>query len=512
MDRRGFLTHLTRSAFLCAVAPGDWRVVQRPRFAENPFSLGVASGDPTVDACVIWTRLAPEVFAPLGGMDGRRTNVRWEVAHDDAFARVVRQGSYTAAPELGYSVHVDVTGLEAARWYHYRFMAGEAVSAVGRLRTAPSNASAAGTLDFAFASCQHWEQGLFTAYQHMADEDLDLVFHLGDYIYEYAGQDRVRTHHGFEVVTVDDYRSRYGQYKSDPALQAAHARCPWLVTWDDHEVDNNYADLVGENVFESEEQMRLRRAVAYQAWWEHQPVRVPRARSWADLTIRRALPWGSLAHLWVLDTRQYRSDQSCGDRNSVVPCGNWADPSRTILGDEQERWLVDGMGASPARWQVLAQQVMMAPFDAEPGDEVLTSMDQWSGYPVARDRLLSAIAGVAPGRTVVIAGDIHSNWVNDLRSGFDRPDRPVVGAEFVGTSISSGGDGEDHPERVERAMGDNPHLYWQNSRRGYVRCRVSPDEWLTDYRTVEYVSRAGAPIQTPTRWRLDAGHPGIQRV
>lgn len=511
MDRRRFLTDLSRYAFLCAAVPSDWRVVQRPRFADDPFSLGVASGDPTPDRCVIWTRLAPDAFAPLGGMDGTRTNVQWEVAHDDGFSRIVRQGTYTASPELGYSVHVDVEGLDPDRWYHYRFMSNDAVSTVGRLRTAPSPGSAT-QLDFAFASCQNYEQGCFTAFEHMADEDLDLVAHLGDYIYEYAAREGVRQHYGFEITSVEDYRARYAQYKLDPALQRVHAQCPWLVTWDDHEFDNNYAGLDGENLFESEEQMHVRRAAAYQAWWETQPVRVPRARSWADLTIRRAVPWGSLAHLWVLDTRQYRSDQACGDRTKSVPCGDWADPSRTMLGDAQERWLIDGMARSDARWQVLAQQVMMGPFDADPGADVFTSMDQWSGYPVARDRLLSQIAGVAPGRTVVITGDIHSNWVNDLRSSFDRPDRPVVATEFVGTSIASGGDGVEQPERVTAALPDNPHLHWQNSRRGYVRCRVTPAEWVTDYRTVPFVSRAGAPIETPTRWRCEAGRPGVERI
>ncbi len=511
MDRRSFLSDISRYAFLCAAVPGDWRVVRRPIFQVDPFALGVASGDPSSDACMIWTRLAPEPFAPFGGMDGTRTSVRWEVATDETFQRVVRQGSYVAAPELGYSVHVDVPGLEPGRWYHYRFMANDAVSAVGRLRTAPDRGQNE-DLNFAFASCQNWEQGHFTAYEHMATEDLDLVAHLGDYIYEYAGRDRVRRHHGFEIVTVDDYRNRYAQYKSDPALQAAHAICPWIVTWDDHEVDNNYAGLVGENVFESEEQMYLRRAAAYQAWWEHQPVRVPRVRSWADLTIRREVEWGGLAHIWVLDTRQYRSDQSCGDRTQAVPCGDWGDPSHTLLGDAQERWLVDGMARSRSRWHVLAQQVMMAPFDADPEQGVVTSVDQWSGYPVARDRLLSAIAGTAPGRTVVITGDIHSNWVNDLRSGFQRPDRPVVATEFVGTSISSAGDGQEQPERVTLALPDNPHLHWQNSRRGYVRCRVTPTDWTTHYRTVDYVSRPGAALNTPTMWRCEYGRPGVQRA
>lgn len=512
LDRRTFLSDLPRYAFLCAGVPNVWRVTSRPRLADDPFALGVASGDPLPDRCVIWARLAPSPLEPLGGMDGVRAVVGWEVAHDEGFGRVVRSGRYTAAPELGYSVHVDVEGLEPDRWYFYRFQLPDGASPVGRLRTAPAPASDT-RLEMAVASCQHWEQGHYTAYEHMAREEIDLVAHLGDYIYETATiEGRVRAHHGMEIMTVDDYRARYAQYKSDPALQAAHALCPWIVTWDDHEVDNNYADLVGENRWESTEQMRTRRAAAYQAWWESQPVRVPRARSWADLNIQRSFRWGRTATLRVLDTRQHRSDQACDDGNDPVPCGEWADPSRTMLGSAQERWLVDGLARDTARWQVVAQQVMMAPFDRDPGPDAFVSMDQWSGYPVARDRLLQEIAGRAPGRTVVLTGDIHSNWVNDLRAGFDRPDRPVVAAEFVGTSISSSGDGADSYEVVQEAMSDNPHLHWQNGRRGYMRCSVGPDRWTTGYRTVDYVSRPGAPIRTATRWRLEHGRPGMEQV
>jgi len=511
LDRRTFLHDLSRYALACAATPAPWRATRRPRLAGDPFVLGVASGDPTPDACVLWTRLAPSPFEPLGGMDGLPVVLGWEVAHDEGFSRVVDRGRVTCAPELGYSAHVDVRGLEPDRWYFYRFTLPEGGSPVGRLRTTPAP-GARRPLDFAFVSCQHWEQGLFTAFDHLAAEEVSLVAHLGDYIYETAAyQDRVRAHHLFEVVTVEDYRSRYAQYKSDPALRAAHAACPWIVTWDDHEVDNNYAGLVGENEFESEEQMRLRRAAGYQAWWEHQPVRVPRARSWADLSITRSLDWGALARFWVLDTRQYRSDQACGDRTQPVPCGTWSDPSRGLLGEDQERWLTTGMRAAPSTWQVLAQQVMMAPFDRAPGEPVSVSMDQWSGYPVARDRLLAALAE-RPGRTVVITGDIHANFVNDLRSGFDRPDRPVVATEFVGTSISSGGDGGDAWDFVARVAPDNPHLHWQNNRRGYVRCHVTEDAWVSDYRTVPFVSRPGAPVETASSWRSELGRPGVERI
>jgi alkaline phosphatase D len=434
------------------------------------------------------------------------------VAEDEGFKKVVQQGRATAAPELSYSLHVDVDGLSPDRWYFYRFSTGGATSPVGRLRTT-SAPGALTPLRFAFVSCQRYDDGYFTAYDHLAAEELDLVSHLGDYIYEYGpAAGKPRQHVGMEIRTLDDYRRRYALYKSDAMLQAAHARCPWAVVWDDHEVDNNYANLIGENRMESEEQMRSRRAAAYQAWWEHMPVRVPRAKSWADLSITRSTEWGGLARFWMLDTRQFRTDQPCGDGDRKVPCGDWGSPAHTLMGDAQERWLVDGLGASRARWQVLANQVMMAPLDVAPGKDVSVSMDQWSGYPVARDRLLRAIGERAPNRTVVITGDIHSNWVNELRSGFTKPNQPVIAAEFVGTSISSEGDGADRAgEATDAVLAENPQVKWQSGRRGYVTCSVTPDGWETIYRAVPYVTRPGAPVATASRWRLVRGRAGMEQ-
>ena len=517
MDRRNFLADLTRTAALCAVVPNVWRVRSRVSFADDPFSLGVASGDITSTGGILWTRLAPRPLDPEGGMTGVRTTVTWEVADDDGFKKIVKTGRATAAPELSYSVHVDVDGLESNRWYFYRFTtagATGATSPIGRLRTAPAD-GAMTPLSFAFASCQHYENGFYTAHDHLAREEIDLIAFLGDYIYEGGPAEgtSVRKHVGLEIRTLDDYRRRYALYKSDAALQAAHARCPWLVIWDDHEVDNNYAGVHGENNMESDEQMRLRRAAGYQAWWEHQPVRVPRATSWADLTITRSINWGTMARFWMLDTRQYRTDQPCGDGAKKVPCGSWGAASDTLMGGAQEKWLVDGIGASKSHWQVIANQVMMAPYDSSAGPDTTVSMDQWSGYPVARDRLLGALAQRAANRTVVITGDIHSNWVNELNAGFARPDRPVIGAEFVATSITSAGDGSATiPAASQAALTENKHIKWHNRQRGYVKCDVTADGWNADYRIVPYVTRAGAALETASRWHVTHGRPGIQKV
>ncbi|MEO7520978.1 MAG: alkaline phosphatase D family protein [Gemmatimonas sp.] len=512
MDRRDFLADMSRAAALCAVIPNGWRVRHLPRFADDPFTLGVASGDPTPTGGVLWTRLAPRPLEAEGGMDGVRTVVSWQVADDERFANIVVQGRATAAPELSYSVHVNVDGLQSDRWYWYRFTSGTATSPAGRLRTSPA-AGAITPLRLGFASCQHYEEGHFTALRHLSRENVDLVAFLGDYIYEYAGQGgRPRQHVGLEIRTLDDYRRRYAQYKADADLQAAHARAPWIVVWDDHEVDNNYAGTVGENGMESEESMRARRAVAYQAWWEHQPVRVPRAVSWADLNITRTIDWGGLAAFWMMDSRQYRSDQACGDGGRAVPCGEWADPSRTLLGAAQERWLSSGLGASRARWQVLANQVMLAPYDSTPGSVQTVSMDQWGGYPAARQRLLESISRHAPNRTVVLTGDIHSSWVNEVASDFSRPGRPVIAAEFVATSISSGGDGSATiPANAQAAIAENAHVKWHNRQRGYVTCNISENEWTADYHVVPYVSRPGAPVEVASRWGVQRGRAGVEK-
>lgn len=511
MQRRDFLLDVARFAAMCAVVPNDWRVVLRPRWASDPFQLGVASGDPTSTAVMIWTRLAPQPLESEGGMPGERIAVNWEVADDEGFARIVKRGRATAARELSYSIHVDVDGLAPDRWYFYRFTSMDASSPVGRLRTTPT-ATSAEKLRFAFNSCQGWEDGLYTALQHMSREEIDLCAHLGDYIYEYGPRPgRARLHNSPEIITLDDYRRRYALYKSDPMLQAAHARCPWIVTWDDHEVDNNYAGTVGENIMETDEQMRARRAAAYQAWWEHQPVRVPRVTSWSHLSIIRAFEWGALAKFWMLDSRQYRSDQACGDvYNATVPCDNWADPSRTMLGATQERWLSRGLAASRSRWQVLGNNTMLADIDYRPGADRGVAMDSWSGYPAARARFLKTISESAPNRSVVITGDNHANWVNEIRT--NNATGTYVTAEFLGTSISSGGDGSEKLTYIpEAAFAENPQVKWHNARRGYVVCEVAPDAFRAEFRTVPFVTKPDAPLETPSKWRVTRGRPGIEQ-
>jgi len=513
------MPHPSRRSFLAATwslaAASLWSqraegiVLRRVKVPDNLFTLGVASGDPSPGGFVIWTRLAPR---PLegGGMPDEAVEVAWEVAEDERFAKVVQHGKVNAISAWAHSVHVEVEGLQPNRTYWYRFHASGIDSPVGRTRTMPALDVMPERLRFTFASCQHFESGLFTAYEHMAQDDLDLVVHLGDYIYEGpATKQGVRQHVGPKLRTLADYRNRHAQYKTDAALQAVHAAFPWLVTWDDHEFENNCAGAISQDKNVSPADCLIHRAAAYKAYYEHMPLRRASLPSGPDMLLYRHIAFGRLAEFFVLDTRQYRTDQPHGDGNK--PQGDEAlDPRGTLLGAEQEKWLQDGLAASGGRWNVLAQQVMMGLVDREAGDKVAYSMDQWPGYEANRRRLLKFFHERKIANPVTIAGDIHSNWANNLLADFADLDSRVVASEFVGTSISSGGDGSRVPRNLDRTLTENPFVKFHSAERGYVRCTVTPKLWRSDYQAVEYVTRPGAPLVTRASFVVEDGKPGVE--
>ncbi|HCS53629.1 MAG TPA: alkaline phosphatase, partial [Planctomycetaceae bacterium] len=387
VDRRYFLRYLATVSAIPTLAFRAEASEANPQFQSNPFTLGVASGDPAPDGVVIWTRLSPEPLAG-GGMPNHPVQTHWEVAHDEKFEKVVRSGVAIAMPQLGHSVHVEVEGLEPGRWYFYRFHAGQETSPVGRTKTTPSMDVMPDRMRFAFTSCQHYETGYFNGYPHMQQEDLDLVVHLGDYIYEYGGQDKKpRKHIGKEIETLDEYRTRYSQYRLDETLQETHRLFPWLVTWDDHEFDNNYANLVSEQEGISPEEFLIRRMNAYQAYYEFMPLRRSSFPQGPNMKLYRGCQYGRLANFHVLDTRQYRTDQPNGDHQKPME-GKVFDQTATMLGQDQEYWLMTSLLESQSTWNVLAQQVMMAPLNRGEGDEKRYSMDQWPGYEISRRRLL----------------------------------------------------------------------------------------------------------------------------
>ncbi|MFG2431926.1 alkaline phosphatase D family protein [Streptomyces sp. NPDC048590] len=486
-----------------------------PALKGDPFTLGVASGDPTWDGFVLWTRLAPDPFAQdgMGGMPATLVRVEYEVALDERFRRVVRRGSVVASPELAHSVHPEVHGLAPDRTYWFRFKAGSAISPVGRTRTTPAPWDSPRELKFAFASCQAWQAGYYTAYQHMAQEDLDLVVHLGDYLYESGVKTNSRgvtTDPKFHTETIDlaRYRLQYGLYKSEAPLREAHANFPWIMTFDDHEVENNWADETSENN-EDPETFLLRRAAAFQALYEHAPLRRAQLPSGPDVQMYRRLPYGRLADFTMLDTRQYRDDQACGD-GTTADCAERFDENRTLLGSRQRDWVLKGFSRSQARWQILGNQAPMGQTDQDPGAGVTVWTDPWDGYVAERNRLLAEADTRGVRNLVVITGDRHQNYAWDLKRDYADPGSATVGSEFVGTSITSGGDGADMTAQGETFLAANPHMKFFNSQRGYVRVTVDRERWTSDFRVVPYVTRPDAPVSTRASVVVEDSRPGVQ--
>jgi alkaline phosphatase D len=517
LDRRRFLGGLAGVAGLAAVAtlPVDRAAAEvRPDSGNYAFSLGVASGDPRPRNVVLWTRLAPEPFRRGGGMPGVAVGVDWSLAADPGMRRPVRTGRALAMPELAHSVHVELDGLEPDREYFYQFRYRGDVSAVGRTRTAPAVGARQRRLDFAFASCQAWQDGYYSAYRHLAEEELDLVVHLGDYVYEGAvpadgGHRRVRVPRSAREApqSLREWRTRYALYKSDPDLQRAHARFPWVVTWDDHEVVNDYAsDRL------PEQDISALRTAAYQAYYEHQPLRAASIPYREYMRLYRRVGFGDLARFHVLDGRQYRDVPPCG-WGEAPACPAAYDPTVTMLGDRQERWLEDGLTRSRARWDVLANNVMMARLDHDGAQGDRLWHDSWDGFPAARNRVTKHFVQADVRNPVIITGDWHSSFVNDIKRDFDRPESRTVATEFVGTSISTNGDREVYGPYYGPMIKFNPHIkFFDGDRRGYVRCTVTRDDWRTDLRMVRNVRRPDAPVYTHASFVVEDGRPGAHRL
>jgi alkaline phosphatase D len=520
--------HLLLSAAAVAGAAALPLASAGPATAETatPFLLGVASGDPLSDRVILWTRLVRDVL-DAAVMPDRPIPVAWQVARDERFRQVVRAGVAFARPELAHSVHVDAAGLAPAHEYFYRFRALGQISPVGRTRTAPAPSADPDRLRLAIANCQDFQNGYWPAYWGLADEDVDVVFHLGDYIYEYDAHSLLpdRNHTTPETPGLDqlstlaDYRNRHAQYKGDPALRAAHAAFAWIATWDDHETENNYATLVDEiddtgAQKQTPEQFAIQRMHAYQAYYEHMPIRADLRPGSSDLRIFRRFDFGRLARFNVLDTRQYRTDQPGefpGDFGP--PAAGTANVTGTLTGADQEAWLTGGLVHSPARWNVIAQQVMMSrtlfpnPTLVPP---TLANLDQWDGYAPQRTRLLQLLADAQVANPVVLAGDIHSSWFSELKLDFDQPDSPSVAVEFVATSISS-----DFPAVFDAPIKAanpifNPHVrYFDGLKRGYLRCEIGRDAWHTDVRVVDTIAVRETSVHTSASFQVPAGLSSI---
>lgn len=489
----------------------------------NPFTLGVAAGDPWPDGFVIWTRLAPRPLDEHGGMPAARVPVQWEVAEDEGFSRVVRKGEAQALPELAHSVHVEVDGLRPHRHYWYRFaVAGSDVSPVGMARTAPARDSVVQRLRIGVGGCQHYEMGYYDAWRHLAAEpDLDLIFHYGDYIYEGGPTPLgprpnrgaiVRQHVGNEIYSIDDYRRRYAQYKSDPNLQAAHAACAFAASFDDHEIDNNWASDFDQDGT-SPEVFALRRYAALQAWYEHMPVRKAQFPTTGGLTAFRRLDYGRLMRMHVLDTRSYRADQPCGDNFRKNPCPPEAHMAPTVLGDAQESWLDRGLGDAEATWNLLAQQIIVMPVDFREPDagQAQFATDLWDGYRPARQRLIDSIRRHDLSNVIIATGDHHRHLVGSVPENDEDLDGRKVAVEFQAASISSEGNGKGEAG-LGHMMRNNPHFDLYTDRRGYLLFNITPKKWETDVKVMDQVEAPGGQISTLASFVVTPDAPMLHRA
>src|SRR5580704_1829087 len=521
-SRRRLLTGAGAGLALVA-APAILRHASAQSWSEgNPFILGVASGAPLPDGFVLWTRLAPEPMSTdpetPGGMSGGDVVVGYEIATDDAMANVVRRGEATAEAKFAHSVHLDVSGLQSGRPYWYRFKSGDATSPVGRAITLPAPGASLDKMRFGFVSCSNYEHGYFSAYRHLTEEHPDVVLFLGDYIYDTIEERQpiVRRHSdGVVASTLPTYRNRYAQYRLDPDLQNLHAQVPSLVTWDDHEVENDYADQWSQ-WFVDPARFLLQRAAAYQAFYEHMPVRpIVSHPQGPVMRVYDRFTFGDLIEISMIDGRQYRSREACygppnkggGHLESNASCPERLAAGRTMMGFAQESWLYSGLAHSKAQWNVIAQDVLMAQLRQKLSGADAFWTDAWDGYPANRTRLLKRIADTRVSNPVVVGGDIHAFFANDLHLDFDDPASPVVATEFVGTSISS------YPAPYAlfaQAVPDNPHVrFCESRRRGYVRVDLERARMQVRLRVVSDAHDPKADIATLKTFAVENGKPGV---
>lgn len=487
------------------------------KFDAYPFSLGVASGYPHADSVILWTRLAPFPALPNGGLTENNIPVRWELATDETMKNIMQQGSVNATPEWGYSLHIQVKGLQPQREYFYRFLTGDAISPVGRTHTFPLLTNDKFNLHFAYVSCQQYEQGYYAAYRHIVADHPDLIIHLGDYIYESSwGKAHVRKHLSGEPHTLNEYRARYALYRSDLDLQKAHAVCPWLMIWDDHEVQNDYANNRSQfNI--PHEQFLLRRAAAYQAYYEHMPLPATMCPHGAVMPIFTRIAIGQLAHIYMLDGRQYRSYQACPPENrgggaNVVDetCLERLEISRSYLGIEQEKWLYKNLHTHQPHWNILAQPTLVAQCDRQSGLGQKFGTDAWDGYPVARQRLIDQLEQTKTRNNIVIGGDVHTFYVTELKKDFNDPKSLTVAAEIVGSSVTSQSWSQ---ARIDAVVRENPHILYGNSEsRGYVRVHLTERKFISDLRGLENVTDPATKCRTLASYMVEKGNATPQLI
>lgn len=462
-----------------------------------PFHHGVASGDALSDAVIIWTRVTPE-------NNSDTYTVNWEMATDETFSSIMANGSYQTDSTSDFTVKVDVTGLAAATWYYYRFELEGDFSLTGRTRTMP--VQQVNRMRFAVASCSNFGGGLYyNAYADMAQQDsIDAVIHLGDYIYEGGGStsgNGIQVQPPNEIISLDDYRQRYASYRLDSNLREVHRKWPFYTVWDDHESANNsWADGAQAHDPNSEGPWEERLANAQQAYFEWLPIRPKQPGSYS---IYRKIPMGPLVDLIMIDTRIEGRDQEVGATDPAID-----DPNRTILGEQQMQWLKDQLSSSTAQWKIIGNQVMFAPLELPAIPFIfpeggIVNADQWDGYRADREELIEHLDDNGIDNSIVITGDIHTSWGNDIPhhdQSYD-PDngQGSVGVEFVVTSITSG----SSPVNVgaELISVANPHMkYIDLSQKGYLILEVNQEYAKGQWVYVSSVNEANYTVSTSETW------------
>lgn len=510
LNRRHILAGLsatTLSACATAGAPSVLSYGREKQPLGYLFKLGVASGDPLSDGFVIWTRLCPQVSKADGGLPGSQT-VIWEVADDEGFTNIVKRGETIASEQWSHSVHVEVDGLRPLRGYFYRFIADGQSSPVGRAKTSPILRGTADRLRLAMVSCQHYEQGFFTPYDHIVNDDPDIILHMGDYIYEGSWGPQVRRQAVSEAMDLSDYRLLHAQYKTDEHLQAAHAAASWLMIWDDHEVANDYAGDNDEN-YMPREQFLARRAAAYQAYYEHMPVRLRSRPKGPDMRFYNYFHYGDLMTMALTDTRQYRDDHACqtpeDGGGQVVNCAE-LQAERSIFGAHQERWLMGPLARSGCTWDMLAQPTLFSRLNQTDQDGVPGAWsDGWDGYPKSRQMILDAIAQRRPKNFVALGGDMHSWWQADLKADYDDPNSRTIGTEFVTSSVTSHSYAYG---RFSRMLPDNPHIHFFDDRkRGYALMDLDKARMNMQFREVDTIYSPQSSVTTRKNYIVESGTP-----
>lgn len=498
-----------------ASEPGVVTPPPAPEMPHSPFALGVASGEPSTDGFVIWTRLALD---PLdgGGMVNRLVPLAWRVSKHPDLSDPLLEGEVLTSPEWAHSAHIELSNLAPGQTYYYQFSVSGHDSPIGRGKTLPEDAD---SFRLAVTSCQHYQQGFYGAYRYMLADNPDLILHLGDYIYETLDTNEsriVRPQPHSEPITLKEYRNHYALYRSDPDLQQAHQQHCWMTIWDDHEVDNDYANLTNQDRW-PEETFARRRAVAYQACYEHMPLRLVNEPGQGRMQMYRRTRIGDLLNLNLLDNRQYRDIQACIrpdmklGRPLLPDCTERLEPGRSMLGAEQEAWLQQSLRQSDCQWNVLVQQQLFAPFRQQLDGRESWWSDDWNGYPEARHRLVRQLVDLEVRNPIVLTGDIHSFWANGIPSNSYNLTSAPVASEFVTAGMTSRG--PDHEWFSRMISMHNPHVRFFDSRhRGYLLCDINRKRWQTRMYSVDADAQVAPERIELARFEVRDGQAGPVRV